>query len=601
MGEASISSYGVWVFLRFILLFGEREVSNHLEELAQLIGVQHKKLRSVLGELAEKKMLEISYPERGKRAHVRHVKLHPEFVRSVPKKYEINKKTTFIKNALQSKKSVATADLSKFIKKNFTVILNLKIDRKQNIDPNHSPDLDYRCCLVLLKLLMESDVFGIVMNCGTPEIGQFSGLSKQAIYRTLHQLKTLGLIRSHAEGGIQVGFINTTAPIYALNLSHSLWGESALFGSFFILEYPQQHVFEVQKIASLFSMIEQVDHLDPKLPTRELLFDLSTKLQRLNGFYLRSNPLCLMEPTNDKLDEILNIRQQKWRDPYLIEMIGHYFQLKSFFPKNKLRASFGITAEENIFVVPTIGIRDYPKLNGFYHRLGVLQSLLEQWGSQIYSHQFGLYKLLEQGNLMSISDEILAQVLPKNLINSYEISDSAYLEHEVNKHRIRDSLCESQMTDSSNTINDGKEGSPQINPNYQMRREYEAVQLRIFLGELIKLIAANQIYFFQKMSKSLVENQQAESPLSPGTSDHITQFRILPRAFENRQYTVFFVPQCELTQNEYFFTKLKQFDHRFDEFAGGCLEVVASQVESISPTLTELQKYGLMHQACKHY
>ncbi len=55
LGEASISSYGVWVFLRFILLFGEREVSNHLEELAQLIGVQHKKLRSVLGELAEKK------------------------------------------------------------------------------------------------------------------------------------------------------------------------------------------------------------------------------------------------------------------------------------------------------------------------------------------------------------------------------------------------------------------------------------------------------------------------------------------------------------------------------------------------------------------
>ncbi|MFA2944064.1 hypothetical protein KWE92_03930 [Acinetobacter pittii] len=545
-------------------------------------------------------MLEISYPEGGKRAHVRHVKLHPEFVRSVPKKYKINKNNTFIKNALKSKKSASTADLSKFIKKIFTVILNVKISRQQNIDPNHSPDLDYRCCLVLLKLLMESDAFGIVMNCGTPEIGQFSGLSKQAIYRALHQLKTLGLIRSHAEGGIHVGFINTTAPIYALNLSHSLWGESALYGRFLILEYPQQHVFEVQKIASLFSMIEQVDHLDPELPTRELLFDLSTKLQRFNGFYLRSNPLCLMEPTNDKLDEILNIRQPKWRDPHLIEGIEHYFQLKSFFPKNKLRASFGITNEENILVVSKKR-RDYPKLNGFYHRLGVLQSILEQWGSQIYSRQFGLYKLLEQGNLVSINDVILAQVIPKALIGSYDISDKAYLSYETNKRCLSDGLSHDEISDFTNQMDAEKDESPQVNPNYQMRREYEAVQLRIFLGELIKLIAANQIYFFQKMLKSLVENQQAESPLSRGTSDHITQFRILPRAFENRQYTVFFVPQCELTQNEYFFTKLKQFDHRFDEFAGGCLEVVASQVQSISPTLTELQKYGLMHQACKHY
>lgn len=600
MDEASISSYGVWVFLRFILLFGEREVSNHLEELAQLIGVQHKKLRVVLGELDEKKMLEISYPEGGKRVRVRHVKLHPEFVRSVPRKYKINKNNTFIKNELKSKKSASTADLSKFIKKIFTVILNVKIGRQQNVDPNYSSDLDYRCCLVLLKLLMESDAFGIVMSCGTPEIGQFSGLSKQAIYRALHQLKKLGFIRSHAEGGIHVGFINTTAPIYALNLSHSLWGESALYGSFLILEYPQQHVFEIQKIASVFSLIEKERPLENGLPKQELLLDLYSKLLRSNGFYLRNNPLCLMEPTNYKLDEIFNTVQRKWRDPYLIEVIEHYLHLKSFFPKNKLRASFSVLDEENIFVAP-IGVRTHPKLNGFYHRLGILQSMLEQWGSKIYSHQFGLYKLLEQGNLVSINDVILAQVIPKNLISSYEISDSAYLEHETNKHRMREGFSESWVTDPSNSINDEKDESPQVNPNYQMRRAYEAIQLRIFLGELIKLIAANQIYFFQKMLKSLVENQQAESPLSRGTSDHITQFRILPRAFENRQYTVFFVPQCELTQNEYFFTKLKQFDYRFDEFAGGCLEVVASQVQPISPTLTELQKYGLMHQACEDY
>ncbi|MCZ7010147.1 hypothetical protein, partial [Salmonella enterica] len=84
---------------------------------------------------------------------------------------------------------------------------------------------DYRSYLVLLRLLYGADLFGIVIGCGIAEIERATGLNKQSIYRTIQQLKEFGFIRSQANGAIRNSFIQTESPIYALNLSHTFWGD----------------------------------------------------------------------------------------------------------------------------------------------------------------------------------------------------------------------------------------------------------------------------------------------------------------------------------------------------------------------------------------
>lgn len=75
INNGDLTPYGHWVLLRFILAFGAQNCSIPLLELAEKIGVQHKKLRRVLEELQQANLITVSYPEQGKRARVRHIRL----------------------------------------------------------------------------------------------------------------------------------------------------------------------------------------------------------------------------------------------------------------------------------------------------------------------------------------------------------------------------------------------------------------------------------------------------------------------------------------------------------------------------------------------
>lgn len=241
--DGQLSGYAFWALLKFLRNFGWDSTSLPLAQLSKVIGIQTKKLRDVLNELEQKGILKINFPETGKRARVRHLQLNLAYMGD-----DQITSVEWLEN--KNRRMIRTVHLLKFIKKLFdksegVIISNLA--KVLEVDWN----LDYRSYLVLLRLLCGADSFGIVIGCGIGEIERATGLSKQSIYRAIQQLKQFGFIRSQAQGAIRNSFIQTESPIYALNLSLQFWGDAAIYGKFYILKYPQPHVFEVQKVASI--------------------------------------------------------------------------------------------------------------------------------------------------------------------------------------------------------------------------------------------------------------------------------------------------------------------------------------------------------------
>ena len=570
--EGQISAYAFWALITFIRNFGVGSTSLPLGELSKVIGIQVKKLRGVLNELEQQEILKIDFPETGKRSRVRHLQLNLTYIR-------LDSATSIEWLENSNKRMVRQIPLLKLIQTLFIKSDGISISnspKKIEIDCY----LDYRSYLVLLRLLYGADSFGIVIGCGIGEIERATGLSKQSIYRAIQQLKKNGFIRCQADGAIRNSFIQTESPIYALNLSHRFWGDAAIYGKFYILKYPQPHVFEVQKVASIFTVLDQKSDLllnDGKDNSKTGLEVLKYK-----NNYLLHDPLCWMKPILYKKNNDFDVIQRA----EVMKFFDHYLELKQLRPENPLSTTFNLKPHENILkdeaVLDHLASIQHTKLSGMNNRLGLFQSLLEQWCCQIYSQNKSLFKMLKEANPVVIDDESFERLGCTDFLYPYSLQATQII-------TIKEDM----------TL---KNESDKIESMITFKLNAEQSRIHQFLMALMDLIAYNQIYFFQQCMRkhSDIDQKLSATKSSLGrvlvnATEIVTPFRILPRSFIQNTYSCCFVPDQHAEANRYFLSELA-FQEPFQD--GTRFDFPTQQITETSPTLAELKNYGLLHQHC---
>ena len=570
--EGQISAYAFWALITFIRNFGVGSTSLPLGELSKVIGIQVKKLRGVLNELEQQGILKIDFPETGKRSRVRHLQLNLTYIR-------LDSATSIEWLENSNKRMVRQIPLLKLIQTLFIKSDGISISnspKKIEIDCY----LDYRSYLVLLRLLYGADSFGIVIGCGIGEIERATGLSKQSIYRAIQQLKKNGFIRCQADGAIRNSFIQTESPIYALNLSHRFWGDAAIYGKFYILKYPQPHAFEVQKVASIFTVLDQKSDLllnDGKDNSKTGLEVLKYK-----NNYLLHDPLCWMKPILYKKNNDFDVIQRA----EVMKFFDHYLELKQLRPENPLSTTFNLKPHENILkdeaVLDHLASIQHTKLSGMNNRLGLFQSLLEQWCCQIYCQNKSLFKMLKEANPVVIDDESFERLGCTDFLYPYSLQATQI-------KTIKEDM----------TL---KNESDKIESMITFKLNAEQSRIHQFLMALMDLIAYNQIYFFQQCMRkhSDIDQKLSATKSSLGrvlvnATEIVTPFRILPRSFIQNTYSCCFVPDQHAEANRYFLSELA-FQEPFQD--GTRFDFPTQQITETSPTLAELKNYGLLHQHC---
>ena len=570
--EGQISAYAFWALITFIRNFGVGSTSLPLGELSKVIGIQVKKLRGVLNELEQQEILKIDFPETGKRSRVRHLQLNLTYIR-------LDSATSIEWLENSNKRMVRQIPLLKLIQtlliKSDGISIN-NLPKKIEIDCY----LDYRSYLVLLRLLYGADSFGVVIGCGIGEIERATGLSKQSIYRAIQQLKKNGFIRCQADGAIRNSFIQTESPIYALNLSHRFWGDAAIYGKFYILKYPQPHAFEVQKVASIFTVLDQKSDLllnDGKDNSKTGLEVLKYK-----NNYLLHDPLCWMKPILYKKNNDFDVIQRA----EVMKFFDHYLELKQLRPENPLSTTFNLKPHENILkdeaVLDHLASIQHTKLSGMNNRLGLFQSLLEQWCCQIYCQNKSLFKMLKEANPVVIDDESFERLGCTDFLYPYSLQATQI-------KTIKEDM----------TL---KNESDKIESMITFKLNAEQSRIHQFLMALMDLIAYNQIYFFQQCMRkhSDIDQKLSATKSSLGralvnATEIVTPFRILPRSFIQNTYSCCFVPDQHAEANRYVLSELA-FQEPFQD--GARFDFPTQQITDISPTLAELKNYGLLHQHC---
>lgn len=570
--EGQISAYAFWALITFIRNFGVGSTSLPLGELSKVIGIQVKKLRGVLNELEQQEILKIDFPETGKRSRVRHLQLNLTYIR-------LDSATSIEWLENSNKRMVRLIPLLKLIQtlliKSDGISIN-NLPKKIEIDCY----LDYRSYLVLLRLLYGADSFGIVIGCGIGEIERATGLSKQSIYRAIQQLKKNGFIRCQADGAIRNSFIQTESPIYALNLSHRFWGDAAIYGKFYILKYPQPHVFEVQKVASIFTVLDQKSDLllnDGKDNSKTGLEVLKYK-----NNYLLHDPLCWMKPILYKKNNDFDVIQRA----EVMKFFDHYLELKQLRPENPLSTTFNLKPHENILkdeaVLDHLASIQHTKLSGMNNRLGLFQSLLEQWCCQIYCQNKSLFKMLKEANPVVIDDESFERLGCTDFLYPYSLQATQI-------KTIKEDM----------TL---KNESDKIESMITFKLNAEQSRIHQFLMALMDLIAYNQIYFFQQcmrkhsdIDQKLSATKSSLERVLVNATEIVTPFRILPRSFIQNTYSCCFVPDQHAEANRYVLSELA-FQEPFQD--GARFDFPTQQITDISPTLAELKNYGLLHQHC---
>lgn len=564
--DGQLSAYAIWALLKFIKYFGVDNSSLSLEQLAKVVGVQAKKLRILIAELERHEILKIDFPESGKRARVRHIQLKLTYAdANLGESIQLNDWL-----AMKNKRQQGSIPLLKlikilFIKSDLICISNSSTYFEMN------DWMDYRSYLVLLRLLYGADSFGIVISCGILELERATGLSKQSIYRSLQQLKKNGFIRSQANGAIRNSFIHYESPIYALNLSHQFWGDAAIYSKFYILQYSQPHVFEVQKVASLFTLLDcNNDLLQHSVKKNSQVgFDVLKFKDR----YLFRDPLCWMKAiTVEGTGSYEVIQNQE-----VMKFVDHFLGLQELHPENSLAITFKLKPHENVLGSEIFsssselvkGVR----LNGMYNRLGLFQCLLEQWCSRIYSQDKQIFLALRDANRITIDDASFDRLGCSDFLYPYQLNQD-YLKTIEEDAGLKKAV------------------------NFRLKSEQSKVHQ--FLMALMDMIAYNQIYFYQQC---LDKPSHSENKIEPNNQhlwmqllsrqEKVKPFRILPRSFNQNTYSCICVLDESADEDEYFLSIFKNVDTWGIEENS---EFPVQQIpKKIHPTLMELKNYGILH------
>lgn len=519
-----LSPYGHWVLLRFILAFGTHVCSMPLQELADKIGVQHKKLRRVLEELQQSNLITVSYPEQGKRARVRHIRINHEHFGGMLSNG--TKNTEYHKRAIGRLKQRLA--LYPMIERLFDVIQTISTSGLKQ-----ESKLDFKSALLLLTLLTYSDQFGIVMGCGSVEIYKTTGLNKQSIYKYFYKLMNLRFIRSRAEGGIRNAFISFKDPIYSLNLSHPFWGEAATYGRFYIIEYPKMHQFEVKRLAFVkHRIIEKIKKENLDIEDQNFLCDpISYLFESMPKS--RNSFIQYQKAEYDLLSRTVEELSEQDED---------YLKLIRF---------------------DQLGARELKETVYSYDQGDVLlQCYLEQHCCELYGNEGSVYKQLLQGTSVRLEHQGLMALFAGKKYYREELINTEFVET-LDEERYEQYLKQRMVIESRQASFD-----------------------RVLMS-MLDLIAFNQVYPYLKLSKRF-EAQEGKANKNYRVHGMRPAFRILPRGIEQTQYSCIFVPDAKLKDNQYFHGTINLLDQEaFSAESLESISMVSQQIMPLDEELVQ--------------
>ncbi|WP_281834565.1 hypothetical protein [Acinetobacter calcoaceticus] len=537
--KSNLSPYGYWVLIRFIQAFGTEGCSIPLQQLSTQIGVQHKKLRKVIDELQQANLLIVSYPEQGQRARVRHIKLSNEYFENL----QVNGEKTSERYKRDINKIRQRLALYPMIEKLLEVIETISINALEGED-----DLDFHSALLLLTLLKYSNRFGIVMGCGNAEIYKATGLKKQSMYKYLYKLMNLRFIRSRAEGSIRNAFISVEDPIYSLNLSHSFWGEAAIYGRFYIIEYPEKHQFEVKRLAyAKHRTTGKIKKEDPDVESQNFLRDpvsylFQSKVRNRESFiqYQQAEYEHLLKVIEEFYTYLFNA------DGELSEQSKKYLKLIRFdqLGTSELKA----------------------KVYSYNQGDGLLQCYLEQHCSELYSNDTLLYRLISQDIDVRFQHFGKEDLFSGKKYYREEPIDTKFNE-ELTEEGYKEYLSESAEVGKRQAL------------------------FKIVLMSALDLIAFNQINLFFKIFKEF-EEQERVSNKNHKVLLRRPAFRILPRSMEQTRYSCTFVPDTELKEDQFFYGEVKVRTEPLSISDELGFIIIESQQKR--PTDEQLEQYGIL-------
>ena len=394
--------------------------------------------------------------------------------------------------------------------------------------------LDFKCALVLMVLVRNSNQYGIVNQCGIHKIKHKTGLSKDAIFRCIKTLEIQGVIRTRVDGVLSSKILRVSNPFYILNLSHEIWQEKATYGRYFIIQYPQPHHFEVQQVADLLQRFEIKKTTLTEILTikdaHQVYVDLFTQMPDLIA--------AAKGLTIEMVKEDSSIPEhERFEYRFTIHLLSLFLEMPNDHDSSQWLKDFTkFSSYENSKMY----------LNSVLSLIAFLQCYLEQWCAQIYNDLSRAQALSRGGDSVDLHDlKKMAGRLQLNTLLKFAEGDSS---------ETSDRIARS----NSNLLS--------------------------LLGAMMTLISKNQLYPFlrylglkEQFSQFCIVPRHAKQkqyacifmPFPRQTSNHFTRI-ILD---ENSA----FLSEQELLQDE-------RHNHFFSE--------------SIQPSLKELQDFGLLPESC---
>ena len=394
--------------------------------------------------------------------------------------------------------------------------------------------LDFKCALVLMVLVRNSNQYGIVNQCGIHKIKHKTGLSKDAIFRCIKTLEIQGVIRTRVDGVLSSKILRVSNPFYILNLSHEIWQEKATYGRYFIIQYPQPHHFEVQQVADLLQRFEIKKTTLTEILTikdaHQVYVDLFTQMPDLIA--------AAKGLTIEMVKEDSSIPEhERFEYRFTIHLLSLFLEMPNDHDSSQWLKDFTkFSSYENSKMY----------LNSVLSLIAFLQCYLEQWCAQIYNDLSRAQALSRGGDSVDLHDlKKMSGRLQLNALLKFA---------EDNSFETSDRIARSNST------------------------------LLSMLGLMMTLIAKNQLYpFLTYLGLKEQFSQFCIVPRHAKQTQYICIFMPFPSQVSN-QFTkitldenLAFVSEQEILQDE-------RRNHFFSE--------------SIQPSLKELQDFGLLPENC---
>lgn len=310
--EINLAPINRIIFLRLLICYGGRRISLvDLKTLAKEVKVNWLTLKKTLKVLVEKGLCEqvdeksfklnkgllprqVSYQWRWKPSS--------RLIVALEKARKADQSTVELKANKSAKKSqkimggkkTASEFAARYPRYDFLEILfglmfDVKISHKQK-NADQLLELNYKQWLVLVNMVLSSDSNGVVLNVGTYELSNWTGMNRNALQRAISELLSMGILRSKVDGTLNNVYLNFVSAIYFINLSHPIWGEKRIFGRYLIFNHPQHKTILKQLLESL----ERWNPNDPlvEFKTTEFIPNQNKKSDSVENAYIIESNEC---------------------------------------------------------------------------------------------------------------------------------------------------------------------------------------------------------------------------------------------------------------------------------------------------------------------